>query len=292
MEDIKFCPVCNGQQFELFLECIDFTVTNEHFTIYNCKNCGFKFTNPRPSAVEIGKYYESEDYVSHSNTNEGLVNKLYHFVKKRAIQQKIKLVESLEPISKEILDIGCGTGAFLQSIEDSGWTSKGIEPSEKARNYCLAHGLNVSEEDFLKQTNETYSIITMWHVLEHVHDLNTRLKEIQKLLKPGGFAIIAVPNYKSADARKYGRLWAAYDVPRHLYHFSEDTIKSLFLKHRLSFVKSIPMKMDAFYVSMLSEKYKKSFLQYPKAFLSGLTSNLSAGANPEKYSSVIYIFRK
>ncbi len=293
MEQLSNCPNCNGQQFEPFQECVDYTVSKERFSIVNCKSCGFKFTNPRPNSAEIGRYYESEDYISHSNTSVGLVNKIYHFVKKRAILQKIGMIESLKPVSNDILDIGCGAGAFLRGIADAGWNATGVEPSEKTREFCRNElKLNVYDEDFLKQTKETFSIITMWHVLEHVHDLNGRITEIMRLLKPGGFAIIAVPNYRSYDAQKYKQFWAAYDVPRHLYHFSADIVKSLFKKQHLRFVKSLPMKMDSFYVSMLSEKYINSSLQLPKAFLTGLTSNLKAGSDAEKYSSIIYIFTK
>ena len=293
METLSFCPNCNSQRFERYLECIDFTVTKETFTLVNCIQCGFKFTNPRPSAKEIDKYYDSEDYISHSNTAKGIINKIYHLVKTRAIKKKIHLIEDLNPSSKDILDIGCGAGSFLKGINDTGWTTTGIEPSKKTRNYCTdILNLNVLDEPFLKSTNNKYSIITMWHVLEHVHELNARIEEIYRLLNPGGYAIIAVPNYLSKDAVKYEEYWAAYDVPRHLYHFSADIMKSLFTKHKLKFIKSLPMKMDSFYVSMLSEKYKKSSLQFPKALLSGLFSNISAGNDPEKYSSVIYIFSK
>ena len=292
MEELTICPNCNGQEFEPFLECIDYTVTKERFFIKNCKKCGFKFTNPRPKPSEIGKYYDSKDYISHSNTNEGLINKIYHFVRKRAINKKIELLMALNPPGKEILDVGCGAGSFLSEIKKANWQATGIEPDEKTRRHCQELGLNVYGEDYLKTSKEQYSVITMWHVLEHVHNLNERIGELNSLLKPGGYAIIAVPNYKSDDARKYGQQWAAYDVPRHLYHFSSDIIKNLFDKHGFKHVKSLPMKMDSYYVSMLSEKYKNSSLQYPKAFFSGLFSNLKASGDPEKYSSVIYIFTK
>jgi 2-polyprenyl-3-methyl-5-hydroxy-6-metoxy-1,4-benzoquinol methylase len=293
MEEVLVCPNCNNADFEPFLNCIDYTVTKEQFTIKNCKNCGFKLTSPRPTAAEIGKYYDSEDYISHSNTSAGLINKIYHLVKRRAIQQKIHLIEGLNPHSKNILDIGCGAGSFLKEISEAGWNAKGVEPSEKIRNFCKNDlRLEVYDENYLEKTADRFSVITMWHVLEHVHGLNQRIDEIYRLLTPGGYAVIAVPNYQSADAKKYKEYWAAFDVPRHLYHFSSDIIKSLFQKHKLHFIKSIPMKMDSFYVSMLSEKYMQSSLQMPKAFITGLTSNLKAGSNAEKYSSVIYIFSK
>jgi 2-polyprenyl-3-methyl-5-hydroxy-6-metoxy-1,4-benzoquinol methylase len=294
MEKISNCPNCQFDQLLPFLECIDFTVTKEKFSIKACGQCGFKVTSPRPALTEIGRYYDSADYVSHSNTTKGLINKLYHIVKKRAIAQKIRLIETLHPSTKEILDIGCGTGAFLNEIRKCGWTVTGIEPDLKTREFCRQTlNLNVFEESHLSEIPaESYSIITMWHVLEHVHSLENRIADLYRLLKKGGYAIIAVPNYLSFDANYYKEFWAAYDVPRHLYHFSPDIIKNLFKQKQFTHLKSLPMKMDAFYVSMLSEKYKNSTFQIPRAIFSGLRSNLHAGNNAELYSSVIYIFRK
>jgi SAM-dependent methyltransferase len=294
MEELKQCPNCGGKDFKPFLNCIDYTVSKESFSIVSCINCALNFTNPRPGEDSIGKYYESDDYISHSNTNEGLINKIYHLVKKRAINQKIRIIEDLKPQSKKILDIGCGTGAFIAEISKSDWYVAGIEPNQKAREFAIKnYSVNVFEENKIAELkNESFTIITMWHVLEHVHRLNSRIQEIYNILETGGYAIIAVPNYTSWDAKHYNEFWAAYDVPRHLYHFSPDVIKKTFGKKNMIHIKSLPMKMDSFYVSMLSEKYKNSSFQMIKAFMNGLISNITAKNDPEKYSSVIYIFQK
>jgi 2-polyprenyl-3-methyl-5-hydroxy-6-metoxy-1,4-benzoquinol methylase len=293
LEKITACPICSNKEFVPFLATEDFTVSRETFTIVKCKNCGFAFTNPRPKEESIGKYYESEDYISHSNTKAGLINKIYHIAKKSAIQSKLKLIDSLNT-ERILLDIGCGTGAFLGAAKANGWKTLGIEPNGKARELAQKDfKLEVYPELIINQfENSSISIITMWHVLEHVHRLEERITEIYTLLKPGGFAIIAVPNYNSWDARHYKKYWAGYDVPRHLYHFSPDNIKTLFNKHFLKHIKSNPMKLDSYYVSMLSEKYKESRLGILKAMINGFYSNTKAQNNPEKYSSVIYIFQK
>ena len=294
MEEIKNCPNCSNEKFTPFLSCKDFTVSNECFDLTKCTKCGFVLTNPRPIAKEIGIYYESKNYISHSNTNEGIINKIYHLVKARAIRKKIELIASLNPPDKTLLDIGCGTGDFMGKSKENGWQVIGIEPNKEAREISInKYKSTVYDENGLQLiNNQSISIITMWHVLEHVHDLNLRIKEINNLLKPGGYAVIAVPNYTSWDAKYYGNFWAAYDVPRHLYHFSPEIIKSLFNKHSLFHITSLPMKMDAYYVSMLSEKYKNSFLGLIKAIFIGFTSNFKTKNNAEKYSSVIYIFKK
>ncbi len=293
MEELTECPLCSGRDFHPFLVCKDHTVSKENFSILSCTKCSFKFTNPRPDAISIGSYYESEDYISHSNTSKGLINKLYQLVKTFAIQNKIKLIENLKPKNKTILDIGCGTGSFLKEIQSKNWNAKGVEPSDKVRRVALNSNLKIFSDTQTHELKENeFSIITMWHVLEHVHELKKRIHELYKFLEEGGYAIIAVPNPTSWDAIHYKEFWAAYDVPRHLYHFSPENIKRLFIENKFIHVKSVPMKMDAYYVCMLSEKYLQSSFQLLKSLIKGFISNLKTKNDAEKYSSVIYIFKK
>ncbi len=295
IERLTACPICNHSTFVPFIKCTDYTVTKEEFGIVSCNQCNFKFTNPRPDESSIGRYYESQDYVSHSNTKSGIINKIYHFIKSIAIKNKIRLIEELLPKNRTILDIGCGTGSFLGAIKEKGWSVSGIEPNQNARNLAINDfSIPVLPELKLDNFNQnTFSVITMWHVLEHVHKLKERISEIYSLLETGGYAIIAVPNCTSWDAKHYSSHWAAYDVPRHLYHFSPDDIKNLFGQSGLRHIKSLPMKFDSFYVCMLSEKYKKvGGIGMIKAFINGWKSNTRAGKDAEKYSSVIYVFRK
>lgn len=293
MKNLTNCPVCGGKDAKQVMVCEDYTVSHELFSIVACPACGFKYTNPRPDENSIGKYYESEDYVSHSNSKKGIINSVYHFVREYSLKQKVKMINSLSA-KGHLLDIGCGTGEFLATAAKDGWKVQGIEPNDKARNQAIQnHKLAVGTPESIKDLQaNSYDVISMWHVLEHVHQLNERLEEISKLLKVGGKAVIAVPNHASYDAERYGNTWAAYDVPRHLYHFTPDTIKMLFVKHNFKFQTSFPMKFDSFYVSMLTEKnvHKKNKLF--SAFMTGLQSNLKAKNDAEKYSSVIYVFVK
>ena len=294
MEKLLKCPKCSFDSFQHFYTCRDFTVSKELFEIVECLQCGFKFTNPRPDHLEIGKYYESQEYISHSNSNKGIFNKIYHYVRDVAIKNKIKLITDLKTKNKTILDIGCGTGDFLSEIQKHGWQITGVEPNTLARETAINHySIPVVDENKLSEfASNSFSIITLWHVLEHVHNLKQRIKEIHSLLEKEGYAIIAVPNHTSWDAKHYNSDWAAYDVPRHLYHFSPTTIKDLFHENKLIHVKSIPMKFDSYYVSFLSEKYKGGLLGPVKAILNGWKSNRNGKHDSEKYSSVIYIFKK
>ena len=293
MQNLTTCPVCGGESSKKVMDCIDYTVSRETFSIVQCTKCGFKYTNPRPDDKEIGKYYESEEYVSHSNSKKGLINTVYHWVRNYSLRKKVELINS-QSKKGNLLDIGCGTGEFLSTAVANGWKGQGIEPNDKARNQAISnHKLNVLPESGIASLqNNNFDVITMWHVLEHVHTLNERVLEIYALLKPGGKAIIAVPNCTSYDASVYGKEWAAYDVPRHLYHFTPETMKALFRKHKMDFVQSYPMKFDSFYVSMLTEKNVHKQNRLLPAFLNGFKSNLKTKNDAEKYSSVIYVFVK
>jgi 2-polyprenyl-3-methyl-5-hydroxy-6-metoxy-1,4-benzoquinol methylase len=296
METLLNCPVCNASESKAFIKCTDYTVSKELFTIVVCSVCNFKYTNPRPKSDEIGKYYESEEYVSHSNTSKGLINKIYKSVRKYALSKKVSLINKyiINSNEKSVFDIGCGTGEFLNACKLNGWNTIGIEPNKSARNLGKTnYSLNIFEEDYLDQLKDkSFDIITMWHVLEHVHELNNKIDQLRRLLKDDGTIIIAVPNCDSKDAEIYTDKWAAYDVPRHLYHFVPDSMNLLLKNHTLNIIKKLPMIFDSFYVSMLSEKYKLGKVNLVSAIINGLKSNIKASKNDVNYSSIIYIVKK
>ncbi len=288
----KQCPVCHSEQIENVLTAKDYTVSYETFTIVKCNNCTHLFTNNVAGQDEIGKYYASENYVSHSDTQEGLINKLYHVIRKRTLASKKKLLQNETGMGKgRLLDIGCGTGAFLDTMRYAGWDITGLEPDETARKkatklYNIAP--QPSHEIFGLPQN-SFDAITMWHVLEHVHQLHEYIEQLKNMITANGKIFIAVPNYTSHDGQHYKSYWAAYDVPRHLYHFSPKSMHTLVKQHGLKIEKIKPMWFDSFYVSMLSEQYKNGKGNLVGAFLTGLISNLKAVFNKEKCSSIIYV---
>lgn len=293
METLSNCPVCNSIQFRPFLECVDNTVSRETFQIVQCNSCGFKFTNPRPEEKDLGKYYKSEEYVSHSNTKKGFINSTYQSVRKYTLLKKLQLISKYYKTGK-ILDIGCGTGEFLDIFKNAKWGTLGIEPDDDARNMAIKNfGLDVRSEEELKSVaDQSFDVITMWHVLEHVPKLNERVEELKRLLKPNGMIVIAVPNCNSQDAKIYKEKWAAYDVPRHLYHFTPKDVEALFQKHGMSVFKTLPMVFDSFYVSLLSEKIRSGKPNIIRSTWNGLRSNLSGMISGKTYSSQIYLIRK
>lgn len=272
-----------------FLTVKDYSVSKETFDLYYDETLDMLITHPQPSLENLGKYYESEDYISHTDNKRSLFEKLYHFIKSIALKNKLNLINSLQPQKGRILDIGAGTGEFLSVAKNDGWQTIGVEPSDRAKAIAKNKGVSFVEETS-ELENHSFDVISMWHVLEHVPDLDKQIKELKRLLKPTGTLIIAVPNFKSFDAKHYGKFWAAFDVPIHFWHFSKTAIKLLFEKEEMKLEKVLPMKFDSFYVSLLSEKYKSGKMNFVKAFFRGLQSNWKASKHFE-YSSHIYILK-
>jgi 2-polyprenyl-3-methyl-5-hydroxy-6-metoxy-1,4-benzoquinol methylase len=272
-----------------FLNVKDYSVSQETFDLYYDEVLDMLITHPQPSLENLGKYYESVDYISHTDSKRSLFEKAYHFVKSIALKNKLNLINTLQPTKGSLLDIGAGTGDFLSVAINNGWQIVGVEPSDKAKAIAIKKGISFVENTS-ELENHSFDVISMWHVLEHVPDLDNQIKELKRLLKPNGTLIIAVPNFKSFDANHYGKFWAAYDVPIHFWHFSKTAIKLLFEKEAMTLEKILPMKFDSFYVSLLSEKYKTGKMNFIKAFFIGLQSNFKAKQQLE-YSSHIYILK-
>lgn len=293
MIHLTSCPVCSGENIGEVLSAKDHTVSQKMFSVWQCHDCSVRFTQDIPSQEEIGDYYASDDYISHSDTNSGFINNLYHLARRITLRRKRKLVMDATGMRRgKVLDIGCGTGAFLHTMKDAYWEYTGIEPDIAARVKAVElYGIQPLESErlFSLETG-SYNAICMWHVLEHVHNLHAYLNQAAELLAPGGKLFIAVPNYTSKDADVYKEHWAAYDVPRHLYHFSPQSMENLLSQHELKITAVKPMWFDSFYVSMLSEKYKDGNII--KALLNGLISNIKAIGDVRKCSSVIYIISK
>lgn len=266
----------------------DYSVSKEIFELHHNPEYDILITFPKPSLEKLPSYYESDDYISHTDGKRSLFERAYHFIKGIALKNKLKLINEQSPKGK-LLDIGAGTGDFLVVAQNDGWQITGIEPSAKAKAIAINKGVTFAEK-LSELESHSFDIITMWHVLEHVPNLEEHIDELKRLIKPTGTIIIAVPNFKSFDADFYGKYWAAFDVPRHIWHFSKTAIEKLFAEKGMKLVKVLPMKFDSFYVSLLSEKYKSGKMNFIRAFFVGWKSNLSAKKTKE-YSSQIYIIK-
>ena len=293
MITLDSCPICKGKDFIKNLDCKDHSTSKELFTIVSCETCGFIFTNPRPLDKELEKYYISDMYISHTNQKSGAFNWMYQTVRKYAINRKVSLLKKTANKGMH-LDIGCGTGEFLNACKEVGFGAKGIEPSDLARNQAINNfNLDVSENIDLSQFNSTsFSSISMWHVLEHVSNIDDTIGQFSRVLRKDGILIVAVPNCTAWDATYYKEFWAAWDVPIHLWHFSKKTIKHLFKNHGFSLVKTKPMIFDSFYVSLLSEEFKTGKKKFINGLVIGLISNIIGLTTKKGCSSTIYVFEK
>ncbi|REG83576.1 class I SAM-dependent methyltransferase [Algoriphagus antarcticus] len=297
VERLTKCPLCKSGHFLNYQEIKDYAVSQESFIICNCTNCGLKFTNPRPTEEDISPYYDFPEYFSHEDKTKNLTQFIYHRVRKYAISRKIKYLTSLKPLKGKYLDYGCGTAELLTKASENGWKVTGIEPNEKARNLANSKLEGKVYESINKlPKGSSFDIITLYHVVEHIHSLRKTLKTLIKHLKSDGYILIAIPNPDSHDALKYGKHWAGWDIPRHLYHFNHLAIEHFGEIFDLQLIKKLPMSFDSYYVSLLSESYKdqKQSLvkKYSKAIISGTKSNKEAAKTAGNYSSNLFVFKK
>lgn len=285
------CPWCGSNKAQINLWLKDEFLTKEDFHICECLNCGLLYTMPRPSKEKIGAYYKSDEYYSHQENKKGFVPRLYEAIKKINLKHKFRLASRDLPVGK-LLDIGCGVGDFLHVAENKGWQCTGIEPSEEAREIARQRikGDLLYSEDLNHLPDQSFDLITMWHVLEHVDDLKWQVAQLQRLIKPNGRIVIAVPNYRSYDGRFYNAYWAAYDVPRHLNHFNRIVLTKIFKTSGLSLVCMDKLVWDAYYISFMSEQYKHHFMPLVRGVFRGLVSNTKARRSGE-WSSLVYVFR-
>lgn len=289
------CPVCHSALINPIFSVKDYSVSKEEFVIWQCSQCTLRFTQDVPTEESIVPYYKSPDYISHTNVKKGLLNNLYQRVRNYTLNQKAILVmEQTGQSNGRLLDVGAGVGAFLKTMQEKGWLVQGIEPDLDARLIAKEEfGIDVNDtSSFYEIPEGSFDAITLWHVLEHIHDLHKYVEQLKRLLTPNGKLFIAVPNYQSADANIYRLKWAAYDVPRHLYHFTPYAMDVLMQKHGLNIVAKRPMWFDSFYISLLSNKYKKGSAGWISAFFNGVRSNVKAVMNKDKCSSIIYVVGK
>jgi SAM-dependent methyltransferase len=277
------------------MTCTDFYASGDSFELFSCEDCNFTFTQDFPSGSAMDRYYESSEYIPHSDTRKGIVNVVYHLVRKYMLGKKARLVMKEARLSSgKLLDIGTGTGYFPSIMARKGWETEAIEKDACARTFAKEKfNLDVKPEEALSAFEpDTFNVITLWHVMEHLEKLNETWGRLYELLTDKGVLIVAVPNHASYDAEKYGADWAAYDVPRHLWHFTSGTMQQFGSKHGFILAERYPMSFDAFYISMLSEKNMKKPFSFLRGTYTGLLTWFRALTRKEKSSSMIYVFRK
>ena len=292
---IDCCPICGSNSLHKEFSAVDHLVSQECFDVWICGHCGFRLTQNVPDEQGIDKYYESADYISHSDTEKGLMNRLYHFARNMMLTAKAGHVTRATGLRQGwLLDIGSGTGYFAHLMTEWGWTVRAIEKNSQARHFAQEHfGLKSDgDEAFNTLQDKSFDCITLWHVLEHLQHLNIMGDKFYRWLKDDGALLIAVPNNTSTDAIHYGADWAAWDVPRHLWHFSPATMQLFAQKHGFKIMKTIPMPLDGFYVCMLTEQYLGHKMSFLRGFWQGACAWVSSWGRKERSSSLIYVLKK
>ncbi len=288
---VKNCPACGSSKYEKVLSASDYLVSDESFDIMECNDCSIRFTSPITDRNEIGYYYQSDDYVSHTGKGNSIINVIYRLVRNFTLRSKKKTVQKYaHKKSGLILDIGCGTGGFLKTMKQSGWKTNGVEMNNSARQLAErnTNSAIMNQDQFFKHELK-YDVITLWHSLEHLYELDQYLTKITESLNDNGLVLIAVPNYKSFDAKYYKHNWAAYDVPRHLYHFSFKAMLNLMEKYGFEIVEYKQLLFDSFYVSLLSEISVRLRRNVVRAMLVGWKSYWQGRQDSKKGSSILYI---
>jgi 2-polyprenyl-3-methyl-5-hydroxy-6-metoxy-1,4-benzoquinol methylase len=291
---ITSCPVCSSQEFSTFKKVTDWLVSKEVFTISQCDNCKFKFTANAPVEQNIGPYYNSEEYVEHSDTKSGVIYTVYHYARNLMLRFKLNKIKSMTS-GKKLLDVGSGSGYFINHMKQNGYEVTGVEISDKAVELCNSKfGIKAnSPADFLaEKLDKDFDIISLWHVFEHVYTFNEYFDLFAKSLKKDGTLILALPNSNSADAQIYKDHWAAYDTPRHLWHFTPATLSRFAEARGFEVVKKYRLPLDPFFNAMVSASYKKGFKFLPISVLKGLYSLIISLFNKDKSSSLIYFLKK
>lgn len=292
MVELLECPVCASKKYSLYIETKDYFFTKEKFTISQCESCRFVFTNPIPPKDDMGKYYETDNYLSHDSANKGIIGSIYKKVREINLKNKYDIISKYKN-DGNILDIGCGTGELLNYFKIRQWKTQGIEPNKGAREFArVNYGIQVTEESKLNLLdNNSIDVISLWHVLEHVYNLNSRMSSIIRILKKDGVVVIALPMIDAPDSIKFRNFWAGLDVPRHLYHFSAKTFELLANNHNLKIIGKYPMKFDSLYVSWLSHKAQNKRLAFLHGVIDGLISNIKAN-KLTNYSSMIFVLKR
>ena len=288
MENIN-CIICSSESTSPFLMINDRLANiKEDFQLVKCE-CGLVYLNPRPKFENIKKFYQSHEYDPHKNLKNNFRDKTYKIVQKLTLKWKHKIITSFITTGA-LLDIGGGRGAFAKFMKEKGWEVTLQENFGKIdkRINGLHHIKKLEELD----CSDKFDVITLWHSLEHIHDIHALFNKINKFLNPVGILLIAVPNINAPERKFYNKNWAPYDAPRHLYHFNLSSLTLLCSNYGYEIVQKFSLYQDTPYNILLSIK-NYNLIQLIKAgivFFYSFITTLIRG--PNYASSTLILCRK
>lgn len=225
------CKCCSGTKFRYLFPGKDrLHGLPGEFKVEECTHCDIIAIHPQLSSEEIEKYYP-QDYVSFPPAIEDERSWFKRIDREIGVEKRCKaVIKQSGRTSGKILDIGCATGVFLNSMQKHGWECYGVEPSDFASDYAINRlGLNIFHgylTDGIFEEN-FFDVITLWDVIEHLSEPVETLQIISKILKPGGLLVVTTPNANSWERKIFGEYWAGWDVPRHYHIFTPNTLQSL-----------------------------------------------------------------
>ena len=289
------CPLCGGNDTSHFTDCTDHAVSNETYSLQRCGSCGLIFTIAPPDSQDKQTYSKLDQELNRADNPRKRLDRLYYYARILNIRRKIRLIERLTRVSSgKLLNYGAKSGYFSSRMTDRGWKVTSLEEYHEQRIFSLEmfhhRMMDIDEIDSLPPGS--FDAVTLWHTLEHQEDPHTLIEKLIRLLKPNGLLFAAVPNTDSLDAAWYGSQWAAWDVPRHLLHFNTTSMIRFGLAHNLVLMHHERMPFEAFYIPMLSEKFKGNRHPIITGAVRGLKFWHKTNTDREKSSSIVYVFRK
>ena len=267
----------------------DHLVSQESFDIYWDEKEQFGWTDFKNTS-DLSAYYQAEEYYSHQEQPKTFIQKIYSFTRGLMFHYKHNITSPFLFKGASILDIGSGTGDFLSFMNSKGYEVTGVENNPKAILISQKNDIKI-HENISKLSDNSFDLITLWHVLEHLPDPEETFKNTFNLLNKSGHLIVAVPNIYSLDKDYYCENWAGFDVPRHLWHFSTPFLINFASKYNFELIRTKPLLLDALYISFLSEKQKGSRFSFLRGMVKGVYFNLRA-LRSKRYSSLVFVFKK
>ena len=306
------CPVCHAANSTIFMRVPDRfrPEPGTAYTLVRCVKCSLVYLNPRPVEESSGVFYESSEYTPFVSTGKqrSIMDRVYVAIREMNNRWKRRQIEALQPERGRLLDVGCGTGEFLQAMHAAGWQVRGVERDAKAAAYAVEQlQLDVvcGSLDTVPLAPASFDVVTMWHVLEHLYQPHKALMQVRDVLRPGGLLVIAVPNLLSLDARYYRQNWVAFDAPRHVQHFSPKSLRSLCEMHSFAHLRTRMLPFDPFFNALMSETVieRRKGASIPGRIVStlraGIVANVAfiagwvtARLQQPLGSSLVYFFRK
>ncbi|HUV42942.1 MAG TPA: class I SAM-dependent methyltransferase [Patescibacteria group bacterium] len=285
MAQLIVCPLCQKKNFDVLFK-------RDKRQIVQCLNDGLVLVNPQPSLKEIASLYGPKYF---KNFDPYLKNREAHL---GYFRKKLKQIDKRVKSKGKLLDVGCAVGFFLQEAEKDGWSALGIDVSDFALNHCRQQGLKVRKGtiESVKLPARSFDVITSLQTIEHETNPLNHLKEISRLLKPGGWVVLTTPDHNSWTRRLMGSHWFGYRHQEHLYFLTRETLRKMLKK---SGFRKVEMKRDdpriftlGYYLTRLADFYPNRVVKMFTGMIKRIIGNFPAPALTDPWGDIIVFAKK